>query len=83
MKRSEDFETDNLQLAGYLTAKGIELMRVERSGRFGLFYFHGDQARPEAAKFVEGLGSVEPRRYTAAIRELRAKVDALREGDRQ
>jgi hypothetical protein len=77
MKRSEEFETDNLQLAAYLTAKKIQLNKIERSGRFGIFFFPKKEADSEATKFISGQALIEPRSFVTAIRELRAAVDRI------
>jgi hypothetical protein len=81
MQRSEEFQTDQIHLAAYLMAKGISLLRLERSGRFGLFYFPAKQARLEADSFIQGKALIEPKAFTAAIRDLRARVDELRAGN--
>lgn len=77
MKRTEEFETDNLQLAAYLTARKIPLIKIERSGRFGLFFFSKKEADSEATKFISGQALIEPRSFVTAIRELRAAVDRI------
>ncbi len=74
------FQTDNLQLAAYLTARGIDLLKVERSGRFGIFHFSAEQAKTEIDNFIAGNALVEPRSYSQAFRELRYKVDQVQDG---
>jgi len=77
MKRNEEYATDSLHLAGYLKAKKIPLIRIERSGRFGLFFFPKKEADTEATKFISGQALIEPRSFVTAIRELRAAVDRI------
>jgi len=78
-RKNLNIQTDNLQLAAYLLAKGIELERVEKSGRFGIFFFSNDQAQAEIEKFIAGDALVEPRSFSQAFRELRFKVDQVRD----
>ena len=77
--KKKDFCTDNLQLAAYLFAKEIPILRVERSGRFGIFHFSTDQAKSEIEKFIAGDELIEPIRYSQAFRELRFKVDQVQD----
>jgi hypothetical protein len=77
MKIKEEFQTDNLQLAGYITAKKIPLIKIERSGRFGLFFFPKKEADFEATNFISGQALIEPQSFVTAIRELRAAVDGI------
>lgn len=80
-RKADIFQTDNLQLAAYLLAKGIGLQKVERSGRFGIFHFPTNQAKPEIEKFIAGKALVEPRSFSQAFRELRFKVDQVQDGN--
>ncbi len=68
---------DDIKLAAYLHAKQIPIERVQRSGRYGCFYFDEKKARAEVDRYVLGEALVEPKVFSAAIRELRSLVDSL------
>jgi hypothetical protein len=77
MQKTNEFATDQLHLAAFLQAKRLKMLRVERQGRFGLFVFNEGDASELISQFMAGKGTVEPRSFVAAIRDLRSKVDAL------
>jgi len=73
----ENIAVDSIQLAAYLHTLKIPIKRIEKSGRFGCFFFPEDQARSEIEKFYLGKAVVEPRIFSAAIRELRSMIEQL------
>lgn len=75
MPSSKEFQADDLHLSAYLVAIGIPLIRVEKSGRFGVFFFPEKKAKEEAIKFTSGNALVEPRSLFSAIRELKRITD--------
>lgn len=66
---------DDIKLAAYLHYKSFKIRRIVKSGRFSCFYFAGDQAKKEIDNYMLGSSSVEPKQYSACIRELRAMSD--------
>ena len=68
---------DDIKLAAYLRAKQIPMAGVQRSGRYGCFYFDEDKGRVEMNNYMLGKALVEPKAFSAAIRELRSLVDSL------
>ena len=78
-KSDQNYQTDNLQLASYLLAKGINLFKVERSGHLGIFFFSAKEVMPEVERFSSGRALIEPRSYSRAFRELRFRVDQVQD----
>jgi hypothetical protein len=79
-KNENELGVDSIHVAAYLRAKQIPILRIVRSGRFGMFYFPADQAGSEIQIYMAGKALVEPRAYASAIRELRSQVDELGPG---
>lgn len=73
--KSPEISTDNLGLAAYLVIKQIPLLRVERSGRLGFFYFPEAQIKDHIQAYMAKGGIVEPQNFMDTIRALRARVD--------
>jgi len=69
---------ENIQMAAFLRLQNIPLLKAERSGRWGIFYFPENKAEKLIQQFVLGKALVEPRSYSAIIRELRALTDSLK-----
>ena len=69
----------DLHIAAYLVVKGCPLIKIERSGRLGTFYF-GQSAGPLISDYSSRTATTEPQAFVSAIRNLREKVDDLLSG---
>jgi hypothetical protein len=74
-KTENEITVDSIHQAAYLLARQIPVIRVIRSGRFGIFVFAADKASPEIQSYIAGKATIEPRAYASAIRELRRMTD--------
>ena len=80
-KTKNEIAIGDLHIAAYLVVKGIPLERIERSGRLGSFYFT-QSAGPLVVEYYSKNGSIEPQAFISAIRNLKARVDAIQPGVR-
>jgi len=80
-KTKNEIAIGDLHIAAYLVVKGIPLDRVERSGRLGNFYF-AQSAASLLTEYYSRNGSIEPQAFVSAIRNLKARVDAIQQGVR-
>jgi hypothetical protein len=71
----QEIETDSIHLAAYLIIRKIPLLRIARSGRLGIFYFHAEKASPELAAYMSCQAAVEPKAFVSAIRQLKMQID--------
>lgn len=78
-ENSKQIAIDDIKLSAYLHAKQIPILKIEKSGRYGCFYFPEAKARDEIDRYVMGNALVEPKKYSASIRELRAAVENIDE----
>jgi len=66
---------DSIHIAAFLNIHNIPILRIERSGRMGVFAFPRDKAEELINRYMAGEAMVEPRAFTSAIREVRRFVD--------
>lgn len=78
MKNSNanQFVTADFYVSAFLLAKGVKLLNVNReNGRKLEFIFSVSTAKQRLVNdFWLGQGSVEPKRYAAAIKDLKALI---------
>ena len=66
---------DQLHQAAYLYLENTPIYRIERSGRFGVFYFNASNALPLIDLYMAGGARVDPRKFASTMRELRRLID--------
>lgn len=72
------FECSDFYISALVLAKGVKLLGVNRENpRRLLFVFEDFEGRQELVEdFLLGRGSVEPKRYASAIKELKDLIHA-------
>lgn len=73
MKQDDSFNTHDLNVAGFLLAKGFPLVRIESAGGFRKTFCFPLDAREVADQFYSDA-PVPARSFANAIRDLKARV---------
>lgn len=70
---NNEYKTSDFYIAAYIKASGIPLLYADKSNpRKVLFVFSGlKDSQNLAEDFLFGKGSIEPRTFVAAIKELK------------
>lgn len=74
----EIYQSKDFYLSAYLIAEGFQLYDHERSHGFTLFYFiETDQLKALVKQFYSLNASVEPIKYSQALRALKGVIHSL------
>jgi len=68
---NDSYSTSDLNLAAFLMARGLPLLKTESAGGFRKMFWFSPEARDVAAEFYQNA-PVPSRSFTNALRDLKA-----------